>query len=234
MTSRHSGVEIDGKSQSKHARFILSSQQIVCIGALLFDFHMTIPKAREAVFQVIKTRYLSGLLDREASNPITSATPSATDVRVGEWIIHGIALITRSSIVEAASKSRTGKAVALKRLMRQDAHSADRIEREIAVYENLKNPLLNHRDRRFVMQMNCAIFKQDQRTWLGEPDEAFILWEPLGQITFASFSHDGQHFFHPLSEQVISFASSSLRCELSMNNDGFTETSNRRTHTLSL
>lgn len=119
---------------------------------------------------------------QQEQNELISATPSATDLKLGEWIIRGVAGFTTRTVVDAASNSRTCEVVAVKILARYNAYMAQKVEREVRLYEALKT-IGAHKHARFVMLMHSVIYKTDQE-WHGSPDEVFLFVIPLGTTTF--------------------------------------------------
>ncbi|KAK4994196.1 hypothetical protein LTR28_000974, partial [Elasticomyces elasticus] len=117
LSARHNCIALDGIPLQRGEGRILQHQARIEIGQLRFLFQFIIPKEQEAVFRDALRDYLSSHRNVEAPHELTSATPSANDVNIGDWRLHGIVGATPLSIIEAASNMRTGEAVAVKRLL---------------------------------------------------------------------------------------------------------------------
>ncbi|KAL8837313.1 MAG: hypothetical protein Q9170_002570 [Blastenia crenularia] len=113
---------------------------------------------------------------------------------------------TATTVVDAASNVQTSEAVAVKRLRRLDAASAQKASHEVAIYEALRC-IKNHQYGRLVMRMHSVLYKHDE-DWNGAADEVFLLWDPLGSATFQKLS------FNAAESQTSTEARLSLFCQV--------------------
>ncbi|KAK4982447.1 serine/threonine protein kinase, CMGC, dual-specificity [Elasticomyces elasticus] len=155
LSARHNCVALDGIPLQRGEGRILQHQARIEIGQLRFLFQFIIPKEQEAVFRDALRDYLSSHRDVEAPHELTSATPSANDVNIGDWRLHGIVGATPLSIIEAASNMRTGEAVAVKRLLRRP-NNAKKVDEELNIYESLQ-AIRKHRYGSFAMKKHSVL-----------------------------------------------------------------------------
>ncbi|KAL8902663.1 MAG: hypothetical protein Q9207_004484 [Kuettlingeria erythrocarpa] len=191
LYARQKGVELDGEAVARGTSRLLFYAHFIRIGPLSYKFVHILPKVDETAFQLAKKELLLIHMGaKEAPNELTSATPSANDLKIGDWVIRGTAGVSATSVVEAASNGRTLEIVAVKRLQRLKWADAQKVEKEVAIYDALK-AVKNHQHASFVMRMHSVMYKT-QEDWRGSADEVFILWTPLGRGTFQEFSVSGK------------------------------------------
>ncbi|KAI4188685.1 MAG: hypothetical protein LQ346_005265 [Caloplaca aetnensis] len=201
---KHGKVEVDGESVAGSSPRVLSHSNFIKIGPLSYRFVHILPRAEESAFQRAKNGLLLEQMGiKEVPNELTSATPSANDIKIGDWDIRGTVGVSATTVVEAASNLRTGEVVAVKRLRRLNQADAQRIEKEVAIYEALK-AVKNHEYGRFVMRMRFVKYKT-QEEWCESADEVFILWTPLGRGTFQEFSASGKWSTTARDERLFLF-----------------------------
>ncbi|KAL8750052.1 MAG: hypothetical protein Q9184_006565 [Pyrenodesmia sp. 2 TL-2023] len=189
--ARHGKVEVDGESIAGGSSRLLSHSNFIKLGPLSYRFVYILPTVEESAFQLAKNSLLLEQMGlKEVPNELTSATPSANDLKIGDWVIRGTAGVSATTVVEAASNVRTSEAVAVKRVRRLNWADAEKVEKEVAIYEALK-AIKNHQHGRFVMRMHSVKYKT-QGEWRKSADEVFILWTPLGRGTFQAFSASGK------------------------------------------
>ncbi|KAL8823565.1 MAG: hypothetical protein Q9170_008347 [Blastenia crenularia] len=191
LHARHGKVELDGELVPRNSSRILSHTNFIKLGPLSYRFDFVVPEAEEYGFQMDKTEFLKQKLGmQQEPNQLISATPSATDLKIEDWVIKGIAGHTPKSVIEAALNLRTSDKVAVKRMRRSDDRQAQRIQQELDIYDALC-PIKKHRFGRYVMYMHSVLYKGSKK-YLGSPDEVYLLWHPLASTTFQSFSPTGQ------------------------------------------
>lgn len=193
LHARQKGVELNGEPITRGTSRLLSHTQFIKIVPLSYKFFHILPKDDEQAFQSAKNQFLLDHMGfKEVPNEISSATPSADDVRIGDWAIHGTADSSATTVVEAASNMRTFQVVAVKRLRRMNWSDDRKIEAEVSNYDGLES-IKAHSHGKFVMRKH-VIYKT-QKEWLGQPDEVYLLWTPLGLGTFREFSVSGKWSF---------------------------------------
>ncbi|KAI4170249.1 MAG: hypothetical protein LQ343_005132 [Gyalolechia ehrenbergii] len=186
----HSGIELDGKPVAKGSSRMLLHSNFIRIGLLLYRFAFILPREEEQAFQNKKNEFMMEYMGlQQAPNELTSATPSVNDMKIGDWVIHGTAGSSATSVVEAASNLRTSEVVAVKRLRRSNGRTAQKTSQEVEIYEALQ-VIQHHRHGHYVMYMHSVLYKHE-KDWHGVPDEVFLLWTPLGAGTFQQFSSSG-------------------------------------------
>ncbi|KAL9023811.1 MAG: hypothetical protein Q9196_006957 [Gyalolechia fulgens] len=188
---RHGGIELDGEPLARGSSRILSHTNFVKIGPLSYRFAYTVPKDEEPAFQKAKIDFLKENIGlQQEPNELISATPSATDLRIGDWVIKGTAGFSATSVIEAASNVRTAEIVAVKRMRRSNNQSAQKIQQELDIYEKLR-PIKDSKNGQYVMYMHSALYKTD-KDWHGSPDEVYLLWYPLALKPIQLFSSTGK------------------------------------------
>ncbi|KAK4551541.1 hypothetical protein LTR86_011104 [Recurvomyces mirabilis] len=70
----------------------------------------------EAIFQDARRGPFAEVHGREQLKQETSATPSTSDIRIDDWVLHGVFEASPTSVIHAASNVRSGEVVAVKRL----------------------------------------------------------------------------------------------------------------------
>ncbi|KAL9031744.1 MAG: hypothetical protein Q9196_000254 [Gyalolechia fulgens] len=191
LQARHKTIELDGEPLDKGESRLLGYTNLVKIGPLLYRFAYILPKEFESDFQKTKIGFLQEhMISKEAPHELTSATPSANDAKIGDWIVHGIVGLSASSSVDAASNMRTGEAVAVKRLRRSDLRSVEKVEKEVTIYEALKY-LEKSKNGRFVMRMHSVLYRFG-KNWPGTSEDVFLLWSPLARGTFRQLEPPGK------------------------------------------
>ncbi|KAL8991878.1 MAG: hypothetical protein Q9169_007571 [Polycauliona sp. 2 TL-2023] len=191
LEARHSNVKVKGKPLNRGESCLLPNHVYIEVGRLSYLFsYCTRSPELEPVFQEKKSELIQ-LFDiaQEAPHELTSATPSHYDAQIGDWIIHGIAATTLRTVVEGASNINTKQAVAVKRMLRTNTQSAERVEREILIYRRLAG-ILYHKHAKFVMRLHNVLYPTNEQ-WSGSADEVYMLWTPLARADFSCFSAGG-------------------------------------------
>ena len=153
LHARHKGIRVDDRPLAPGSKFLLEKRTRISIGSNRYIFEFQI--SDEEVFQAAKRDYLSEY--RGGANPheSTSATPSASDVRIQDWSLHGIVGTSPVSVIHAATNVRSGEVVAVKRLrfgaLRKDA------EDEVRLYDEILSSIGGHRYSSFVMQKHSVL-----------------------------------------------------------------------------
>ncbi|KAL9601230.1 MAG: hypothetical protein Q9219_002635 [cf. Caloplaca sp. 3 TL-2023] len=209
LDARHKGVELNGETLPKGSSRILHYTDIIRVGPLQYRFQFVLPRALESEFQEAKRDFLqNSMISPQGLHDLTSATPSANDVKIGDWVLHGIAGKTPMSTINAASNIRTHEAVAVKTLIRSDKLTAQTTSSEVRLYEALKS-IQQHRHGRFVMCMHSVLYKHTDE-WPGYPEEFYLLWSPLADGTFQEFSATGKWSEAPFGEKLRFFTEACL------------------------
>ncbi|KAJ9624463.1 hypothetical protein H2203_005198 [Taxawa tesnikishii (nom. ined.)] len=158
---------------------------LIQIGRLQYLFEYTVPSHLEDRFRAAKESYFkTELRGAPPPHPLTSATPSVSDVRVGDWTSHGISGIGGTSVVHAASHC-SGSIAAFKALTRGHRRDAEAVEREIQLYEDIARVLEQHSNREYVMQLKQVFYERERgRNYVdGTMDQVHLLYMPLAQGT---------------------------------------------------
>ncbi|KAI4178344.1 MAG: hypothetical protein LQ348_005621 [Seirophora lacunosa] len=186
LTFRHGGVEFDGEEQRLQTSRPLAQVHFIRIGPLSYCLRYSVPAEMQTDHQ-LKIRHLLKAFQgiQQPPDELLSATPSGNDLRIGDWIIRGVAGHSARTVVEAASNNRTGEVVAVKRMWRWNKDSERNVAREIKLYRDLKSVIKEHKHSLFVMLMHSVIYKT-QEVWQDSPDEVFLFFTPLGSTTFHS------------------------------------------------
>lgn len=187
LSARHSGVEMDGETISRGCSRLVSHVKFIKVGPLSYRFEFILSRDQELSFQQEKAEFLKeygGL--KQPLHEVISATPSANDLRVDDWVIHGTVGASIKSVIDAASNKRTLEAVAVKRMRRVDRRSAQRANHEVAIYERLQS-IKSHPNSQYVMQMHSVLYQRPEPWYDGIFDEVFLLWTPLAFGTFDGF-----------------------------------------------
>lgn len=75
--------------------------------------------------------FKSGGKTYACSKSPTSSTPSTNDLKLRDWMSRGTAGISATSVVEAASNTRTSEVVVMKSLRRSSRQSVQKIQQEV-------------------------------------------------------------------------------------------------------
>ncbi|KAL8919996.1 MAG: hypothetical protein Q9208_006500 [Pyrenodesmia sp. 3 TL-2023] len=186
--ARHGQVEVDGESIARGSSRLLSHSHFIKFGPLSYHFVHILPAIDESAFQLAKNSLLLEQMGvKEEPNELISATPSANDLKIGDWVLRGTAGVSATSVVEAAFHERTLETVAVKRMRRLKRADAEKVAKEVAVYEALKD-IKNRQNGKFVMRLHSV----KQKEWQESADEVYIFWTPLGRGTFYGFSASGK------------------------------------------
>ncbi|KAK4968177.1 hypothetical protein LTR66_011838, partial [Elasticomyces elasticus] len=185
------------ESLSKARGFIVVDvfDQVVTIGHLTYRLIYTVPPHFEEDFQRDKARYMTDLLQMEQPIVSASITPSALDIRVGHWTLLRTAGKGIQSIITTA-RGDSNELVGVKHLVRKDADSASRVDKEIQLYENSKQRISGqHTGGQHVLALRDIIFSgrsRDFRCVSGGADDVYILFTPLVRGTFRSHVLDAK------------------------------------------
>jgi len=145
------------------------------IGPHRFIFEFKVP--HEEPFQVALRPHLAANHGQEHVNEATSATPSANDVYIDDWVLHGAVGASATSIIHAASHTKSGEVVAVKRL--RFGLSRKIAEQEVKVYDEILASIRDNRYSTFVMQKRALLSTQ----WPYEStNEVYLFWKPLARL----------------------------------------------------
>ncbi|KAK4967510.1 hypothetical protein LTR66_011958 [Elasticomyces elasticus] len=185
------------ESLSKARGFIVVDvfDQVVTIGHLTYRLIYTVPPHFQENFQRDKARYMTDLLHIEQPIVSASITPSALDIRLGHWTLLRTAGKGIQSIITAA-RGDSNELVGVKHLVRKDADSASKVEKEIQLYENSKQRISGqHTGGQHVLALWDIIFtgrSREFRRVSGGADDVYILLTPLVRGTFRSHVLDAK------------------------------------------
>ncbi|KAL9024733.1 MAG: hypothetical protein Q9196_006294 [Gyalolechia fulgens] len=183
LHARHGRIKLDGNDVPRGSFRLLSYSNCIEIGRLRYQLIHTVSTEQEQAFQALKSNFMKATLGVEyPPHKLTSATPSAYNLKIGDWEIHGTAGVSATTVVEAASNRRTSEAVAVKRLWRKDLASVQKANQEVDIYNALQC-IKQHQNGHFVMRLHSVLYR-NEKTWRGVADEVFLLWDPLGLGTF--------------------------------------------------
>lgn len=184
--ARHKGLLVDGHPVAPGSKILLGSRARISIGP--FDFIFEFKVSDEASFQRVKRRTLARYYGQENRYESTSATPSENDVRIQDWILHGIVGASAVSLVHAASHVRSGEVVAVKRL-RVSTEEGDVATKELQLYDEILASIREHRYSKFVMHKHSVLAHDRPPT---PYREVYLLWKPLALGDFAEFRPTGR------------------------------------------
>ncbi|TKA52889.1 hypothetical protein B0A49_12803 [Cryomyces minteri] len=156
--------------------------QILHFGPLRYRLHYTVQHTPEAMLnhQVQLTAYFQEYLNADAPNPLTSATPSEVDTKIGEWTLREVAGKGHKTLVHAASYS-DGTIAAFKRLSFDDQAATNKSLAEVQLYKAITTGLSSHPDARYVMQYKDFIDPKGLYDYFNKSREVYLVWVPLAQ-----------------------------------------------------
>ncbi|KAF2487470.1 kinase-like domain-containing protein [Neohortaea acidophila] len=186
LHARHKGIRVEDRPLAPRSKILLESRARISIGPFRFIFEFKV--SDEASFQRAKKRALTEYYGQEKRYEATSATPSTHDVRIENWILHGVVGASAVSLVHAASHVRSGEVVAVKRL-RLSTKEGDVATKELQVYDEILASIREHRYSKFVMQKHSVLAHDRPPT---PYREVYLLWKPLALGDFAEFRPKGR------------------------------------------
>lgn len=185
LHARHKGIRVDDRPLAQRSKVLLEKRTRICIGPYRYIFEFKV--ADEERFQVAKRQYLAAYGLGTEPHESTSVTPSASDVCVQGWRLHGIVGSSPVSVIHAATNVRSGEVVAVKRM--RFGSSKGSAEEEVRLYCQMLESIKNHRYRSFVMQKHSVL--QNDRPYAAV-HEVYLLWKPLARGDFSQFGLSGQ------------------------------------------
>lgn len=178
--ARHSGIRVDDRSLGSKGKHLLGKKARIAIGPYRFDFEFNV--IDEETFQASKKIHLQSRdLDTHPFES-TSRTPSVCDLRVEDWLLHGIVGSSPVSVIHAATNIKSGEVVALKRLRFGEPNA--KAENEVRLYKELFSSIKSHRYSSFVMQKHSILEHDRPHTSIRE---VYLLWKPLARRDFSFF-----------------------------------------------
>lgn len=181
IDARHNGIRVDDRSLGSKGKHLLGKKARIAIGP-----YRSFKVVDEETFQTSKKIHLKSR-DLDA-NPFesTSKTPSVCDLRVENWLLHGIVGSSPASVIHAATNIKSGEVVALKRLRFGEPNA--RAEKEVRLYKELSKCIKSHQYSSFVMQKHSILEHELPHTSIRE---VYLLWTPLARGDFSFFGLSG-------------------------------------------
>ena len=194
LNARHAaqnGVKLNASlfGRKDGSRALNTPTAIIQMGRLEYSFAYTIDpnSAEERAFQEDKVVFFRNVLKVAPPIESTSATPSANNMVIGDWTLHGTAGTGAFGIVSAASHRYGGSVVAFKRIDRGTHPQAELVAQEVRVAQELiscSNEAGSYSD--FVIRLKQVIYERGHAEWDGSFEHVYILYTPLARGTFQS------------------------------------------------
>ncbi|KAK4570555.1 Phosphorylase b kinase gamma catalytic chain, skeletal muscle/heart isoform [Recurvomyces mirabilis] len=180
LHARHRGVRLNDRPLPSRTKILLPERAYISIGPHRFIFEFKVMDKTQ--FQADIDHHLANYHGQEHVHQVTSATPSSSDVRIANWVLHGVVGATVTSTIHAASDVRSGEVVAVKRL--RFGLKGQEAEREVQLYKSIREAIEAHRYRSFVMQTRDILQNEQAHSPVSE---VYLLWTPLAQGDFSQF-----------------------------------------------
>lgn len=185
LHARHKGIRVNDRPLAPRSKILLESRARISIGPYRYIFEFKVSNEKE--FQAAKREFLAVHHPGTSPHDATSATPSASDICVQGWLLHGIVGSSPVSVVHAATNIKSGEVVAVKRL--RFGSSKERAEQEVRLYGDILESIKSHRYSSFVMQKHSVL--ENERPY-ATVQEVYLLWKPLARGDFSQFGVLGQ------------------------------------------
>ncbi|KAK3669755.1 hypothetical protein LTR78_010383 [Recurvomyces mirabilis] len=186
LHARHKGIRVDDHPIAAKTRILLGRRMRISIGPHRFIFEYKV--SDEAIFQDALRAFFAEDHSQVHLNEETSATPSTSDVRIDDWVLHGVVGSSMRSVIHAASNVRSGEVVAVKRL--RFGSSQGMAEREVEVYNDILESVRDNRYNAYVMQARSVL--SAERPY-NSTKEVYLLWKPLARMgDFSAFGTNGR------------------------------------------
>lgn len=194
LHARHKGIRVDDRPIPPKGKILLRSRMRISIGPHRFIYQVKVED--ENLYQTALWRFIKDEHGQEHRSEATSATPSANDIRINDWILHRVIGASELSVIHAASHGRSGQVVAVKRL--RFGSSQKRAEKEDRLYDDIGKAIQLSRYRAFVMQKHSILSAHQPHV---TTSEAFLLLTPLARMGgFSQLGHVGR--YHGTSKAV--------------------------------
>lgn len=198
LHARHKGIRVEDRPLAPRSKILLDKRTRISIGPYRYIFEFQI--SDEKVFQAAKRDYLSEFRRGGIPHESTSATPSASDVRIQDWRLHGVVGASPVSVIHAATNVRSGEVVAVKRL--RFGASTNNAEEEVQLYDQILSSISGHRYSCFVMHKHSVLANELP---YNPVREVYLLWKPLARGDFAQFGELGRWRKEPESLKTTLF-----------------------------
>ncbi|KAK4551456.1 hypothetical protein LTR86_011163 [Recurvomyces mirabilis] len=186
LHARHNGIRVDDRPLAAKTRVLLSKRMRISIGPHRFIFEYKV--LDEMIFQDGLRDFIAEVHGRKHVNEATSATPSISDVRIDDWVLHGVVGTSAISIIHAASNVKSGEVVAVKRLCFGSSHGE--AEKEVEVYNDILGGICDNKYNAYVMQVRSVL--SGERPY-SATKEIYLLWKPLARMgDFSQFGPNGR------------------------------------------
>lgn len=201
-----SGIVLGNEAFQYNQRALLSPSARLQFGALVYIFSFTIkPESKEeTAFQKQKLKFLRNLRpDQEEIIPSVSATPTGTELCLGDWTLKGVVGHGAYGAVEAAVSKR-GEIVAIKSMTRNDPETAQSIFEEVDTATRLKPLLEVHDPKQRVLRLIEILYERGNATFDGlHPERVWVLYDPLARGDFLNFLPKQEEDRKVLFKQVL-------------------------------
>ncbi|KAK4978299.1 hypothetical protein LTR28_006452 [Elasticomyces elasticus] len=132
----------------------------------------------DQLLQEQKSFFFQNMLDRTLPPPLTSGTPSDTDIILGDWTLRAITGQGAFGTVSAAVHQDTSVA-AVKTLIRKNRSTATSIAKEVQILRRLR-PLLETEDvNKRVVRFVEVIYQSNSETYHSGAENVWLLIKPL-------------------------------------------------------
>lgn len=210
--ARHKGIRVDDRPMAAKSKMLLKRRMRISIGPHRFIFEFKV--SDEQQFQAALRRYVAANYGRQHLNEATSATPSTSDVHIEDWVLHGIVGASVTSVIHAASNTRSGEVVAVKRLRFGSSHK--KAESEVKLYDDILESIRDNKYNVYVMQKRAVLATQRPYSLI---NEVYLLWKPLARLgDFSQFGALGH--WRQVSEEVKKILFVQVALGLSALHDG--------------